>query len=247
MRDIRHYGIFHQKTIPDVYKVNAWGFSTLDAIGVNQFSAAFWRQFFTVDYSSWDTAPSSYMASTLVHEVGHQLDNIWGSISALPASNFKTAINTDKGLINGMGCTAVFTSARCNAPKAINGTYTSIFAAILNVDTLPCSQVLAAAICSGPPAGSNTAKFTAIANVDTLQCNAVFATTRCDSNRKTNWEILDVIYDSAPYELWAMGIQAAAGGTKPAEFITIMNKLTNLKNYMTVNPNIMQNGQPSNP
>jgi hypothetical protein len=26
-----------------------------------------------------------------------------------------------------------------------------------------------------------------------------------------------------------------------------LNKMTNLKNYMTVNPNIMQNGQPSNP
>ena len=247
MRDIRHYGIFHQVTIADAAKVNAWGYSTGVATGVNETAAAFWRQFFTVDYSSWDTAPSSYMASTLVHEVGHHLDGIWGFISALPASNFKNAIDADKLSINGMACTSVFSSARCNAPSAINGTYTSIFNAIPNVDTLPCTQVLAAAVCSGAPAGTNTVKFNAIANRDAQLCNTVLAASKCDSNRKSNWDILDIIYSTKPYELWAMGIQAAAGGTKPAEFVTILNKLTNLKNYMTVNPNVMTNGQPANP
>ncbi len=240
LRDVRHFGILFNKVIPDEYKAFAWGLSSNDL----RVSAAFWRQFLDINYSDWDTTPSTYYRTTLVHEVGHQLDNIWGDESLQNPSVFKTAYDADLAQIDTQDCTDLFTLAHCNDPTSINQTYSQIFAGFATPDLENCTDILAASVCS-TYAGSNSQKFAAIPDVNQQPCNEVFAATVCGQNRKSNSVIFGQKWSTAKKELWAFAFQVTAPQSPPADLEMAMDEFVNLLNYMNTNPDIHANGDPN--
>lgn len=249
MRDIEHSKLYHEGLVGATADLGVWGISYKVDTGGDRVSAAFYRAFTTTDFLNWNTAndANGQLTSTLVHEVGHQLDGIWGRESDNDSA-FESALLADLQYIDtSVTCTGMFSADYCNNPKSINGTYSSIFAAITNPDAQPCSQVLAAAVCSGAPAGSNTTKFNAIVNVNDKLCNEVFAAAVCNANRKLNSEIFAWIWEplSNFQEMWALAFQVTGPVSAPAALEYAMNNLTNVKNYMSVSPNVHANGDPN--
>ena len=77
--------------------------------------------FYTFNKQNGSVGNNLLLASTTDHELGHQLDEIWGE----PSQNADTWIfaqsndfnKTEPGYINGENCSTVFTVATCVDPK----------------------------------------------------------------------------------------------------------------------------------
>jgi hypothetical protein len=81
---------------------------------------------------------SPYAPGSIVHEIGHQLDVIWGNPSTLNgAGTWGAAITSDNTCnantcINGVPCTTVFLAATCNNPNYAGFTNFQILNAVYN-------------------------------------------------------------------------------------------------------------------
>lgn len=249
MIDIDHHQAYHLGTSsPQPLATNAWGFSTGVDSGSNRASSAFWRAWTKADRSEFVTTPGNYYNTTLVHEVGHQLDGIWNRISGKQGSNFATAVFDDLSHIDSSAvtCLDMFTQIECNHPASFSQTYSTIFAGISNPDSQTCTDILSSEVCSLP--GTNTDKFNTYPDRDEQHCDKVFSSSICqNADRVGNSVIMSRVWSIDPQELWSYAFQVTAPAPAPNILERAMDDMSNLTGYMETNPDVHSNGEPSVP
>lgn len=100
----------------------------------------------TVFMETNDGVTNNTLIATTVHELGHQLDAYWGSVSLL--STWGTAYDNDfskttPGYINGEVCATVFLAATCNDPDFAGMSNSNIFFAKFGATSTAKSEMFA--------------------------------------------------------------------------------------------------------